>query len=59
MRTLQQAEAECSLFHYEVRTLRAQLEWFKKQIFGGGKARSWIVCKVNSPCLNCPLKQLR
>jgi len=35
MRTLQQAEAECSLLHDEVRALRAQLEWFKKQIYGG------------------------
>jgi len=37
MRTLQQAEAECSLLHDEVRALRAQLEWFKKQMYGGAK----------------------
>ena len=38
MRTLEQAEAECSLLHDEIRVLRAQLEWFKKQIYGGAKS---------------------
>ena len=38
MRTLEQAEAECSLLNDEVRVLRAQLEWFKKQIYGVGKS---------------------
>ena len=37
MRTLQQAEAKCSLLHDEVRALRAQLKWFKKQIYGGAR----------------------
>ena len=58
MRTLEQAEAECSLLHDEVRVLRAQLEWFKKQIYGGGKSEKLDRLQSDLPLPELPVKEV-
>jgi len=58
MRTLQQTEAECSLLKDQVRMLRAQLEWFKKQIYGGGKSEKLDRLQSKLPSPELPVKAI-
>ena len=58
MRILQQAEVECSLLHDEVRALRAQLEWFKKQMYGGTKSEQLDRLQSELPLHELPFKEV-